>query len=240
MDTGCKHFLRHKTSVISPSHLRTSGIPIRRVMQYPGEYVITHPAAFHSGFNTGVNVAEAVNFATWDWLPWGRAALKTACNCRPDNVRIDVPALERAMVLFERKRRLRLAAHGSAGEDGSHAGSKASGHSADSIQETPPKNALSWDLAESAAAISSCTRLASATTRDTHTRAQNGMWPAGQGGGVLCFDQRLQTHEGNDWRVKLPSVPHSLRRASRNPSVSADLLDMTIPTYRNMLGSKQL
>ena len=85
-------------------------------MQFPGEYVITHPAAFHSGFNTGLNIAEAVNFATWSWLPWGKAALKTACNCSPDNVRINVLALERAMMHFERRRRLALMASDKSGD----------------------------------------------------------------------------------------------------------------------------
>lgn len=86
----CPQFLRHKSCMISPTILLREGIPIIRAVQYPGEMIVNMPCAYHSGFNTGFNCAEATNFATPKWVPFGFDA--QPCTCVPDSVRIDMSA----------------------------------------------------------------------------------------------------------------------------------------------------
>jgi hypothetical protein len=44
---------------------------VTRVVQAPGEYVITFPRAYHGGFSNGFCIGEAVNFSIGDWFPFG-------------------------------------------------------------------------------------------------------------------------------------------------------------------------
>ncbi|KAF9673117.1 hypothetical protein SADUNF_Sadunf11G0115300 [Salix dunnii] len=61
---------------LSPSVLKAEGIPVYRVVQHTGEFVLTFPRAYHSGFNCGFNCAEAVNVAPVDWLAHGQHAVE--------------------------------------------------------------------------------------------------------------------------------------------------------------------
>ena len=72
--------------LLSPELLRQHSIPVVRLVQYPGEWVISAPGAYHSGFNHGYNCAESTNFATSSWLPFG--AVARPCLCRKDSVQI--------------------------------------------------------------------------------------------------------------------------------------------------------
>ena len=58
-------------TMLSPSLLVSEGVPVYRTDQHAGEFVVTFPKSYHGGFNTGFNVAEAVNFAPPDWLRFG-------------------------------------------------------------------------------------------------------------------------------------------------------------------------
>ena len=58
-------------TMLSPQQLQARGVPVHRVVHHEGSFVITFPNAYHAGFNTGFNCAEAVNFAPPDWIPWG-------------------------------------------------------------------------------------------------------------------------------------------------------------------------
>mmetsp|Transcript_6165 Transcript_6165/g.7063 ORF Transcript_6165/g.7063 Transcript_6165/m.7063 type:complete len:572 (+) Transcript_6165:66-1781(+) len=85
---NCKEFMRHKNIMISPSNLKSAGIPFVKVMQKQGEVMVTFPRSYHAGFNVGWNFAEAVNFATKRWIPYGRKA--RWCNCERYTVRFDM------------------------------------------------------------------------------------------------------------------------------------------------------
>ncbi|EGC43298.1 DNA damage-responsive transcriptional repressor RPH1 [Histoplasma capsulatum var. duboisii H88] len=93
---NCDQFLRHKTYLISPSLLKSQfGISVNKMVHYEGEFVITYPYGYHSGFNLGYNCAESVNFATESWLDYARVAKK--CNCEADSVWIDIGEIERKL-----------------------------------------------------------------------------------------------------------------------------------------------
>ncbi|KAK4696602.1 [histone H3]-trimethyl-L-lysine9/36 demethylase, partial [Lecanoromycetidae sp. Uapishka_2] len=93
---NCDQFLRHKTYLISPSLLQSQyNIHVNRLVHHEGEFVITFPYGYHSGYNLGYNCAESVNFATESWLDYGRVARK--CNCEADSVWVDVREIERKL-----------------------------------------------------------------------------------------------------------------------------------------------
>nr|CAG8629741.1 11135_t:CDS:2 [Entrophospora candida] len=87
----CLQFLRHKEYMVSPTIIGEVPIAINRLIQREGEFVITFPRGYHSGYNLGFNCAESVNFAFEDWIDYGIKA--KSCTCRPDSVQIDVELL---------------------------------------------------------------------------------------------------------------------------------------------------
>ena len=56
--------LHHITTMFSPRLLQSANVPVSKLVQHPGEFVVTFPRAFHGGFSMGPNAGEAVNFAT--------------------------------------------------------------------------------------------------------------------------------------------------------------------------------
>ncbi|KAL8912633.1 MAG: hypothetical protein Q9171_002358 [Xanthocarpia ochracea] len=93
---NCDQFLRHKTYLISPQLLQSQyNIKVNRLVHHEGEFVITFPYGYHSGYNLGYNCAESVNFATESWLDYGKVAKK--CNCEADSVWVDVFDIERKL-----------------------------------------------------------------------------------------------------------------------------------------------
>ncbi|KAI4336265.1 hypothetical protein L6164_014811 [Bauhinia variegata] len=60
--------LGEKTTVMSPEVFISAGIPCCRLVQNAGEFVVTFPRAYHTGFSHGFNCGEAANIATPEWL----------------------------------------------------------------------------------------------------------------------------------------------------------------------------
>ncbi|PON32072.1 TFIIH C1-like domain containing protein [Parasponia andersonii] len=66
--------LGEKTTLVSPEVVVASGIPCCRLIQNPGEFVVTFPRAYHVGFSHGFNCGEAANFGTPLWLKVAKEA----------------------------------------------------------------------------------------------------------------------------------------------------------------------
>lgn len=84
----CPAFLRHKMTLISPAILKQYSIPFNKITQEAGEFMITFPFGYHSGYNHGFNCAESTNFATERWIEYGKRCLQ--CKCRKDGVKISM------------------------------------------------------------------------------------------------------------------------------------------------------
>uniref|UniRef100_A0A7S0VNE7 JmjC domain-containing protein n=1 Tax=Polytomella parva TaxID=51329 RepID=A0A7S0VNE7_9CHLO len=87
---NCAAFVRHKDILITPAMLRTYGVRFSTIQQNAGEFVVLNAAAYHAGFNTGFNCAEAVNFALKQWIAVGKAAVPCQCEALKDCVRISM------------------------------------------------------------------------------------------------------------------------------------------------------
>ncbi|EFB26892.1 hypothetical protein PANDA_015307, partial [Ailuropoda melanoleuca] len=91
----CEAFLRHKVALISPTVLKDNGIPFSRITQEAGEFMVTFPYGYHSGFNHGFNCAEAINFATLRWINYGKVA--SQCSCGEARVTFSMDAFVRIL-----------------------------------------------------------------------------------------------------------------------------------------------
>ena len=58
-------------TMVSPAYLKSQGINICKTLQREGEFIVTFPGSYHSGFSTGLNIGEAVNFVTKTWFDFG-------------------------------------------------------------------------------------------------------------------------------------------------------------------------
>jgi len=59
-------------TMVSPAYLLSKSVKVYKTLQRPGEFIVTYPGSYHAGFSTGLNIGEAVNFATKSWFDFGR------------------------------------------------------------------------------------------------------------------------------------------------------------------------
>lgn len=78
--------LHQLVTLMSPTEILDNGIPCYFANQNPGEFVITYPRVYHSGFNSGFNFNEAVNFTTEDWLGYGGKSVNSYKAIAKENV----------------------------------------------------------------------------------------------------------------------------------------------------------
>ncbi|KAK7396440.1 hypothetical protein VNO78_17451 [Psophocarpus tetragonolobus] len=67
---------------LSCSVVKAEGIPVYRCVQYPREFVLVFPGAYHSGVDCGFNCSEAVSFAPLEWLLHGQNVVELYCEQR--------------------------------------------------------------------------------------------------------------------------------------------------------------
>ncbi|KAI9230589.1 MAG: JmjC domain, hydroxylase-domain-containing protein [Piptocephalis tieghemiana] len=79
----CPEYLRHKICMIRPEVLQQGGIRVTRMIQREGEFILTFPGGYHSGYNLDWNCAESLNYAYPEWLN-GLGLEARWCRCQPD------------------------------------------------------------------------------------------------------------------------------------------------------------
>ncbi|KAI9812585.1 MAG: hypothetical protein M1827_004574 [Pycnora praestabilis] len=98
----CSQFLRHHSVYLPRETFQTLELDTTTVVQHRGEMVITFPFAYHQGFNSGPNIAEAIGYASNRWEVFIREGLYQRChkiNCKVEPVRLDFDFLRAAPAL---------------------------------------------------------------------------------------------------------------------------------------------
>lgn len=88
----CTQFLRHHAMYLPKYTMDMLRIDYTTVIQHQGEMVVTFPFAYHEGWNTGPNIAEAVGYASDRWEIFMREGLYQNChklNCRQMPLNMD-------------------------------------------------------------------------------------------------------------------------------------------------------
>lgn len=101
----CPEYLRHKTTLIHPSVLIENGIRMTKIVHRQGEFMVSRTRGYHSGFNFGFNIAEAVNFALSNWLKIAQTV--SACKCVNDSVKFNMGSFIENVKQYEQVKRIK-------------------------------------------------------------------------------------------------------------------------------------
>jgi hypothetical protein len=63
------------------TRVTNEAVSINKVLQGVNNIIVTFPRAYHCGFNTGLNLAEAVNFFHETWIEAGKKAKNCPAAC---------------------------------------------------------------------------------------------------------------------------------------------------------------
>ena len=90
--------------MIGPKILEANGIRVQKMVQEQRNMIVVFPHAYHSGFNHGFNMAEAVNFATERWVEYGKRFCECDCGSQDPEVKIRMEPFVREVQphLYER------------------------------------------------------------------------------------------------------------------------------------------
>ena len=106
----CSQFLRHKSVYLPEEFFRLLNVDYTPVVQHQGEMVITFPFAYHQGYNTGPNIAEAIGYASDRWEVFIREGLYENCQklrCMVEPMKIDLQFAKRSRGLRRSSERIR-------------------------------------------------------------------------------------------------------------------------------------
>lgn len=87
--------------MVNPRTLIENGIRLVKNSHKQNEFMISRARAYHSGFNFGYNLAEAVNFGLTDWLNIGNNV--GFCRCVNYSVSINMRKLYKQLKLNPKK-----------------------------------------------------------------------------------------------------------------------------------------
>ena len=78
----CNQYHRHKTIFVDPVKVQEAmAIPVYKIVQRPGDMVVTWPGTFHWGYIAGLNASMAVNYCPRGDL--AREIVTSALQCSP-------------------------------------------------------------------------------------------------------------------------------------------------------------